>query len=291
MRIAHLWPALTLRRGNRPAALFFSAGAVSIICLGSVVCGFWVHKISGAGNQIAIQVPASLVAGALGIVVWFGFIAPLRAGEFGGIYLRVVALSFPVCAALFVVTHYMVTGYLTSFGNIAAAWVLLLGECLMAAPVCSALARRAVFRQDFESSVLVVRSIGWPFLGGLEAYRCTSLGEKHLVKRIDSRVPGGGRDVRMDDIRIFLQESLAAGTEVVIVDLENVREVSTCLIGFWIYLKQVVENGGGKIVFAGPTPRTRMLFSVMKLDAVFAPTDTLAEALNRCSLEGGRAGI
>ena len=148
MNVTRLRSTLVRPRRSRHAAILLDAAIVSATSLGSVVLGFWAYKVLGVANQIAVQVPASLVAGAVGIVAWFRFLAGPRAAASGKRYVLVVALAFPMCAIVLIVAHYLVTGYLTSFGNIAAAWLLLLCHCLIAAPVCSALARRAAIGQQ-----------------------------------------------------------------------------------------------------------------------------------------------
>lgn len=139
-------------RTARFASLLISATAVAVICLGSVAIGFWGFRISGAADQIAVQAPIALLTGIAGIICWLCLFRRLHHLDSARDYPFVIALSFPVCAAALAFVHRLVTGYWTSFGNIASAWYLLFVQCLVAAPLAAALVRRGAPRGEADNA-------------------------------------------------------------------------------------------------------------------------------------------
>lgn len=131
----------------RTTRLLICAAGLSLVNLASVVLGFWLYKMVGGANQLAIQLPVALSTGILGGALWLGL-----CGRFARIdpvrdHVVVLLLAFPVAAAVFTPVHYAVTGYLTSFGNIVAVWFIQFAENIVAIPVASALARRRALRE------------------------------------------------------------------------------------------------------------------------------------------------
>ena len=106
------------------------AVGLSCIGLGSMVLGFWVFRLGGSDDQMAVQLPVALIAGVVGMIVW------LRRVRAGGSRRpgRVLLAVFPVSALLVVAGHFVVTGYLTALGNVIAAWLVLLAQMAVAVP-------------------------------------------------------------------------------------------------------------------------------------------------------------
>ena len=78
-------------------------------------------------------------------VVGFRRVNGLKAPED---YMTVLLLAFPIGAAVFTGVHFVITGYLTSFGNIGPIWGLQFAENLIALPMAVAFERRILHRED-----------------------------------------------------------------------------------------------------------------------------------------------
>lgn len=122
----------------RSTRLLLDAAVLASISLASIVLGFWLYVALGGGDQLAVQVPAALVTGTAGMVVWQVGLRRLGGEDSRSSRLPVFLLAFPVCAVLLVVVHRVVTGYLTGFGNVAAAWSVLFLEMLIAVALVAA---------------------------------------------------------------------------------------------------------------------------------------------------------
>ncbi len=138
-------PGLHVARLGR---LLLSATVVSIISLGSIVAGFWAFKTVNATNQIAVQVPVALLAGIAGLVGWFRLATRAHLLVSGADHVLTFAATIPTSAVLLALVHYLVTGYLTSFGNIVAAWPLLLCQYMIAALIAATVAPRQARQGD-----------------------------------------------------------------------------------------------------------------------------------------------
>lgn len=132
--------------------ILLSALIISILNLASVVIGFTLYKLSGDAPQLLVQIPAALVSGILLVMVWvvgFRRVNGLKAPED---YMAVLLLAFPIGAAVFTGVHFVVTGYLTSFGNIGPIWGLQFAENMLALPLAVAFKRRFLNRDDEANS-------------------------------------------------------------------------------------------------------------------------------------------
>ena len=123
----------------RTAKLLLNAGVLSGVSLASIVVGFWAYRLLGVTNQIAVQVPVALVSGVAGIVVWLNRFRRVLKLIPETDHVLVVLLGFPVCAALVVGGHYLVTGYLTALGNVVGAWFVFFAEMLISIPIAAAI--------------------------------------------------------------------------------------------------------------------------------------------------------
>ncbi len=100
--------------------IFISAFSVSLYNLVSGILGYACYNLFGGENQLAVQVPVSLLSGILLIVVWVVYFQKINGLQSDRDFLAVLLLAFPVAAVLFTGVHYFVTGYLTSWGNIVS---------------------------------------------------------------------------------------------------------------------------------------------------------------------------
>ncbi|RKZ16887.1 hypothetical protein DRQ50_05620 [bacterium] len=122
--------------------IFISAVVVAVLNLASIGLGFWAFKLTGGTAQLAVQVPVCLVCGILLVMTWvvgFRRVNGLVAGED---HMAVFLLAFPVGAVVLVAVHYVVTGYLTSVGNIIAVVALQFVQNVLALPLAAGLERR-----------------------------------------------------------------------------------------------------------------------------------------------------
>ena len=123
----------------RITELLLNAAVVACVGLASIIGGFWADRLLGVAAQLPVQLPVALVCGVAGIVAWLKWSPRARRLSPARDYVPVFLLVFPVGALLVVVGHYLATGYLTGFGNIAGAWIVLFAEVLVALPIASAL--------------------------------------------------------------------------------------------------------------------------------------------------------
>ena len=138
-------------------------------------------------------------------------------------------------------------------------------------------------QENLKSLVLVLRSIEWPFIGKVEVYHSDYFGNQKLERIIDIKAPGQG----LDTVKIFLQESREAGIGNVVVDLENVLNVFSGLLGFYCFWNLEVKEGGGKFVLANPTPRVLKIIELLEFDKIFTITHSMGEAFEILFEEGG----
>lgn len=125
----------------RTAKLLLNAAVLTGVSLASIVCGFWAYRLLGVADQIAIQIPVALVSGVAGMVAWLHRFRSVHKLNPKTDYGFVILLGFPVCAALVVGGHYLVTGYLTALGNVISAWLVYFAEVLISMPMAAAIGR------------------------------------------------------------------------------------------------------------------------------------------------------
>jgi len=121
--------------GVRGIRILAAAIAVALANLASVVAGFWAWRLSGRPDQLAVQVPVTMAVGVAAVVALTAL--AVRRGWLPGdvTWLAVLLAALPAGAAILVAAHFVVTGYLTGFGNVAALAVLQLAENLVALPL------------------------------------------------------------------------------------------------------------------------------------------------------------
>jgi hypothetical protein len=99
---------------------------LTLINIFAILGGFAVYKLSQAGDQLIIQLPAALF---LTLIVFplgekMAGILPFHSLQLTGKrpYLKVYFLALIWTPLVFIPLHYLTQGYLTSFGNILAIW-------------------------------------------------------------------------------------------------------------------------------------------------------------------------
>jgi hypothetical protein len=121
----------------RTLKLTLGALFLSVVNQASIVVGFLCFKLSASDEQLAVQVPVTLITGIVLAAVLVRrlrrFLGPARGADHATVFL----LAFPLGAAVFTPVHYVFTGYLTSFGNIAGLWMVQLFENAIAIPLGS----------------------------------------------------------------------------------------------------------------------------------------------------------
>ncbi len=128
--------------------IFLCSLIVSVLSLASVVVGFLSFKLSGAEHQLLVQIPVTLAVGVLmimGSVIWFRRAFGLEAGADK---MAVILLALPLGAVVFTGLHYVMTGYLTSFGNIGPLWGLQFAENMFAFPLAAELEKRMLRQKN-----------------------------------------------------------------------------------------------------------------------------------------------
>ena len=101
--------------------------ALALLDIGAVLFGFGIYSLVRPANQLAVQVPAAVIAVVAGW--WFWTWAPGKLGWNGlrpagpGEALQVYLLALAWGPAVFIPLHYVTQGYVTSFGNLAGLWL------------------------------------------------------------------------------------------------------------------------------------------------------------------------
>lgn len=128
--------------------------------------------------------------------------------------------------------------------------------------------------------VLILRSIGWPWVKQVDASFQGLDGKRKHVRRV---VIMGGSPQETRDFREILsdlfRESRNSGVRDAVVDLTDVLEVFSVLLGFYLMMKQEIEKNGGRIALANPTKRVRALLAFTRMDTVFPIYDSVPDAV------------
>ncbi len=128
--------------------IFLSSLIVSVLSLASVVIGFLSFKLTGAEHQLLVQIPITLTVGVLLVmmsVIWFRQAFGLEAGADK---MAVILLALPLGAVVFTGVHYVVTGYLTSIGNIGPLLGLQFSVNMIAFPLAIEIEKRMLRKKN-----------------------------------------------------------------------------------------------------------------------------------------------
>lgn len=121
--------------------LLLSSTVIAAINLASIVIGFLAYYLLGNMPQLAVQVPVAFVVGILGVAAWLVLFRKFHKLVPDQDYIIVFLAAFPMGTILFALVHYVVTGYLTSFGNIGGVWGLQFAENIIALPIVASMLR------------------------------------------------------------------------------------------------------------------------------------------------------
>ena len=121
--------------------LFAVAVIIAVINLASIVAGFWAYRLLDGPGQLIVQIPVAMATGICGVMLFCAGPARRLGLEPGPDYILVILLAFPAAALIFTCIHFLVAGYLTSFGNILGAWSLQFAENTLALLMATALVR------------------------------------------------------------------------------------------------------------------------------------------------------
>lgn len=129
------------------------------------------------------------------------------------------------------------------------------------------------------SQVAIVLIRPRPKVGGgqTEVLHLDPPGEESLVSRHD--YPGNQN--WSEDLSQVLKDSFDEGLDKVIIDLVDVKWVNSTGLGILMSLYREIENGGGTVAIANPSPKVAGLFKVTKLDRYFRVADSLDEAVGK----------
>lgn len=79
----------------------------------------------------------------------------------------------------------------------------------------------------------------------------------------------------------LVSDSLNDGVKVCIIDLSQVRYISSSGIGVLITMLTKMRNVGGEVFLTSPSEHVKKLLIITKLNNIFTVYDSLEEALNK----------
>jgi len=125
-----------------------NALALAAANFGSGVLAFWLWRVSGINNQVGVQLPVTMIVGVTLVTIWF-----TRSGtRFGALsgrdHARIIGAAFLVLAAVFIPLHYLLTGYLTSFANLLALWLVQAAQNILGMILAEARLRERAEREE-----------------------------------------------------------------------------------------------------------------------------------------------
>lgn len=100
--------------------LILNALVIGALNLASFVIGFWIFSLGGSEQQMLVQGTAALMIAVVLVVTWLVFFRRVNRLEVETDFIRVFLLVFPCTPVIFIPVHFLVTGYLTGFGNLVA---------------------------------------------------------------------------------------------------------------------------------------------------------------------------
>ena len=98
---------------------------LAFIDLGGILVGFMVYHLSGAHDQLAVQVPVAVVFTVIGFATWLWMTRRTRIGWSRAAfrqYVLVFLLAFVWAAVVFIPLHYFTQGYVTAWSNVTVMW-------------------------------------------------------------------------------------------------------------------------------------------------------------------------
>jgi hypothetical protein len=124
------------------ARLILNALVIGALNLASFVIGFWIFSLGGSGEQMLIQGSVAFFVAVLLVVSWLMVFRRVNRLEVEHDFIRVFLLVFVCTPVIFVPVHFVMTGYLTGFGNLIAIATFQFPMNLVAMAVAAALIRK-----------------------------------------------------------------------------------------------------------------------------------------------------
>ena len=122
--------------------LILNAAMIGVLNLASFVIGFFIFRLSGSGEQRIIQGTAAFLVAVALVVVWLVVFRKFNRLKVEIDYIRVFLLAFPCAAVIFVLVHFVITGYLTGIANILAICAYQFPMNVLALVIAAAIIRR-----------------------------------------------------------------------------------------------------------------------------------------------------
>jgi len=100
---------------------------LAAINVGAVLIGFAAYKMSGATQQLAVQIPVAVAASVATFSLWYIIAVRVTLGRAAlgsrAAYVWTYISAFAWFPVIFVPLHYVTQGYPTSFANIYSMWL------------------------------------------------------------------------------------------------------------------------------------------------------------------------
>ena len=136
----------------RAKLVLLHAAVLAAVNLGSIIGGFMVYYLAPWDQQLAIQIPVALLLNTAAFVAWF---ALTHRGRWRRLALRepvdllsVFAVALLWTPLIFVPLHLVMSGYLTSVGNLLAGAFYQVAANLLVLPICGKLWPALSFGRD-----------------------------------------------------------------------------------------------------------------------------------------------
>ena len=136
----------------RAKLVVLHAAVLAAVNLGSIIGGFLVYYYAPWDQQLAIQIPVALLLNTAAFVAWF---ALTHRGRWRRLALRepvdllgVFAVALLWAPLVFVPLHLVMSGYLTSVGNLLAGVIYQFAANLLVLPICAKLWPALSFDRD-----------------------------------------------------------------------------------------------------------------------------------------------
>ena len=136
----------------RAKLILLHAAVLAAVNFGSIIGGFAVYYLAPWDRQLAIQIPVAIL---LNTVVFVGWFALTHRGRWRRLALRepadlvsVFAVALLWAPLVFVPLHLVMSGYLTSVGNLQALAFYQVVANLLVLPICGKLWPALSFDRD-----------------------------------------------------------------------------------------------------------------------------------------------
>lgn len=124
---------------------------------------------------------------------------------------------------------------------------------------------------------LLVHSAGWYSMQKFDSIVVQKRNGISVVRFVDDKIMDSKRIQTVnDELNSVAEESKAGG---LLLDMENVRFLSSAALNKLIVLENRVKSIGGEIRLSNLRPEVRDVFSITNLDRLFSIHDNSAEAM------------